>query len=70
MAYRVTATTGLGSAISVILPSEEAVRAELVKYFEDGVSDVRVSDLDGKSIDIRCFTEEETPPGQRFPPAR
>jgi hypothetical protein len=49
--YTSAKTTG-GSIVGVIVESPEAALAKLAECQELGFSDVEVSDLDGKTIDI------------------
>jgi hypothetical protein len=52
MHYRVSAKNTGGSIVGVIVESPEAALAKLAECLELGFSDVEVSDLNGKTIDI------------------
>lgn len=52
MGYRVSAITGLGSAVSVIVSDAAAAVAKIDKYREDGFTDIFVKDLAGKDVPV------------------
>jgi hypothetical protein len=51
MAYRISAVTHKGSAVSVIVETAEAALAKIAEYREDGFSGVGVRDIDGAQVD-------------------
>lgn len=51
MAYRISAVTGKGSAVSVIVETAEAALAKIAEYREDGFTGVAVRDIDGAHVD-------------------
>ena len=51
MAYRISAVTAKGSAVSVIVESAEAAVAKIAEYREDGFSSIAVRDIEGAQVD-------------------
>lgn len=51
MAYRISAVTGKGSAVSVIVETAEAALAKIAEYREDGFTGIAVRDIEGAQVD-------------------
>jgi hypothetical protein len=51
MAYRISATTGLGAAVSVIVETAEQALVKIAEYREDGFASIAVRDMYGLEVD-------------------
>ncbi len=51
MAYRISAVTCKGSAVSVIVETAEAALAKIAEYREDGFNGIAVRDIEGAQVD-------------------
>jgi hypothetical protein len=51
MAYRISAVTAKGSAVSVIVETAEAALAKIAEYREDGFTGIAVRDIEGAQVD-------------------
>jgi hypothetical protein len=51
MAYRISATTGTGTVVSVIVETAEEALEKIAEFREDGFSHLKVSDMHGFGVD-------------------
>jgi hypothetical protein len=51
MPYRISATTGIGTVVSIIVENAEQALAKIAEFHEDSFSNIKVTDMHGFEID-------------------